>query len=111
VLTAWGGVAIGMTNDSLPPSSPDYLIQLRVYEEIAKGKPVDVDRVAAELLKTLTDLTLEHIASSVAAKVAAAKGMAVGAQAVKDRLRLEPQQEEERGKVIQFPSRIAPDSV
>ena len=42
-----------MTNDGLPPPSPDYLIQLRVYQEIAKGKPVDVDRLAAELLKTL----------------------------------------------------------
>ena len=100
-----------MTNDGLPPPSPDYLIQLRVYQEIAKGKPVDVDRLAAELLKTLTDLTLEHIASLVAAKVAAAKGTVVGSQAKKDRLRLEPQQEEERGKVISmFPVKTPPET-
>ena len=100
-----------MTNDVLPPPSPDYLIQLRVYQEIAKGKPVDVDRLAAELLKTLTDLTLEHIASSVAAKVAAAKGTVVGSQAKKDRLRLVPQQEEERGKVISmFPVKTPPET-
>jgi hypothetical protein len=100
-----------MTNDGLPPPSPDYLIQLRVYQEIAKGKPVDVDRLAAELLKTLTDLTLEHIASSVAAKVAASKGTVVGSQAKKDRLRLEPQQEEERGKVISmFPEKTPPET-
>ena len=100
-----------MTNDGLPPPSPDYLIQLRVYQEIAKGKPVDVDRLAAELLKTLTDLTLEHIASSVAAKVAASKGTVVGSQAKKDRLRLEPQQEEERGKVISmFPAKTPPET-
>ena len=99
-----------MTNDSLPPPTPDYLIQQRVHQEIAKGKPVDVDRLAVELLKTLTDLTLEHIASSVTAKVAAAKGTVVGSRAVKDRLRLEPQQEEERGKVILFPLRTAPET-
>ena len=70
-----------------------------------------MDRLAAELLKTLTDLTLEHIASSVAAKVAAAKGTVVGSQAKKDRLRLEPQQEDERGKVISmFPVKTPPET-
>ena len=96
-----------MTNDSLPPPSPEYLIQLRVYQEIAKGKPVDVDRLAAELLKDAhRPERLITLPAAVAAKVAAAKGTAVGAQAEKDRLRLEPQQEEERGKVTSmFPAR------
>jgi hypothetical protein len=90
--------------DTLRPSAPDQLIQWFVYKELAKGKPVDVFCLAAELLDKLLDFTLEEIASSVAERVAAANGTVVRTQAPKDRLRLAPQ-EEERGTVIDFQSR------
>ena len=91
--------------DTLPPSAPDQLIQWFVYKELAKGTPVDVFRLAAELVDKLPDFTLEEIASSVAERVAAANGTLVRTQASKDRLRLAPQ-EEERGTVIDFQSRL-----